>query len=291
MNYAFAHRPEEILIHRVIGRQYFGVSEEPLLSIKCMFNGMARYVADGRNYFSVDDDSYLILNHGNTYSVEKTSLVPVETFCLFFPERLSGDVAHELSVGDEHLLASPQQECGRPFNFIEHRQRHGGPISQHVGRIRAAALAGQVDDPWLEEQMLQLMACMVGHEKTIRQRIAGLPWVRASTRSELYRRLHLARDHMHAHMDEPFSLGRTAGAAALSPYHFLRSFRQLFGVTPRTYLINERIRRAQNLLRQTGMSVTEIAAAVGYESLPSFITLFRSRTKYTPAEYRRSGGK
>lgn len=287
MNVAVASRPEEVLVHRVVGRSYYAECADPPLSIKCMYGGVGRYVDDEGHVYSVDDDSYLILNRGNGYSVEKNTRTPMETFCIFLPDDLTAGVASDLTRAMDARLADPEPDGARGFNLIEHRHPHEGAVARRIATIRRATVAEQIDDEWLEEAMLELAASLVAAEKTVRTRIARLPWMRAATRRELYRRIHVARDHMHAYLAEPFSLVVAARAAGLSPYHFLRAFRTILGTTPRAYVTAERVARARRLLEHTALSVTEIAAETGYESLPSFITLFRSRTGLTPAQYRR----
>jgi len=288
MNYSLARQPEQVLVHRVIGRSYYAECSDPPASIKCMYGGVGRYVDDGGRAYSVDDEGYLVLNRGNGYSVEKSTPTPMETFCIFFPDDLVASVAADLTRDANARLAAPTGDGAVLFDLIEHRHPHEGEVARRVASIRGAAVAGRLSDDWLEEAMVELAASLVAAQETTRVRIARLPWARAATRRELYRRIHVARDYMHACLAEPFSLAETARAAALSPYHFLRAFRTILGVTPRAYVTAERVVRARRLLEQTSLSVTEVAAQTGYESLPSFSTLFRKRTGLAPVQYRRA---
>jgi AraC-like DNA-binding protein len=65
-----------------------------------------------------------------------------------------------------------------------------------------------------------------------------------------------------------------ARAAHLSPAHFSREFRRVFGETPHQYLLTRRLERAAALLRNTDRSVVEICLAVGLHSVGSFTTSF-----------------
>jgi len=79
-----------------------------------------------------------------------------------------------------------------------------------------------------------------------------------------------------------------ARAAGLSPAHFSREFRRAFGEPPHQYLLTRRLERAAALLRNTDRPVTEIAFAVGWSSMGSFLTTFRRVYGTTPAAYRRA---
>jgi len=73
----------------------------------------------------------------------------------------------------------------------------------------------------------------------------------------------------------------------ISPYHFIRQFEALFGVTPHQYRIQVRLDRARQLLATQRRSVTAVCMEVGFSSLGSFSTLFSRRFGETPSAYRR----
>ena len=75
---------------------------------------------------------------------------------------------------------------------------------------------------------------------------------------------------------------------ALSPYYLIRMFRHVYKQTPHQYLVERRIARAKELLRDSDLSITEICMEVGYESLGSFSTLFRKVAGVSPSIYRDS---
>jgi AraC-like DNA-binding protein len=147
---------------------------------------------------------------------------------------------------------------------------------------------GNRDPGWYEERLTELLALMWGSQQSVWDQIARLPAVRASTRDELFRRLLLARDYMNASLAEPLTLESIAAVAALSPYHFLRTFQQAYGETPHSYLTRKRIERARFLLRHSEESVTSICLAVGFSSLGSFSSLFLKQTGVSPTGYRLS---
>ena len=83
------------------------------------------------------------------------------------------------------------------------------------------------------------------------------------------------------------SVRQLAAEAALSEYHFIRVFRQMMGLTPRQYIIAARMNHARYLLATTGMSVLEIAQAVGYASESMFCAVFKRTQGMTPSGCRR----
>ncbi len=99
--------------------------------------------------------------------------------------------------------------------------------------------------------------------------------------------LRRARDLMDRRYADDLDLDTIAAAAGVSKYHFVRRFREEFGVTPAHYLTERRIERAQDLLRATNLTVTEICMLVGYASLGSFSSRFRALVGETPSGYQR----
>jgi AraC-like DNA-binding protein len=99
--------------------------------------------------------------------------------------------------------------------------------------------------------------------------------------------LRRARDHLDRNFATEVGLEEAAKIARVSKFHFLRLFTATYGVTPGVYLTNRRIERAQDLLRSTNLTVTEVCMAVGYSSLGSFATRFRETTGETPGAFQR----
>src|SRR5688572_12150361 len=102
----------------------------------------------------------------------------------------------------------------------------------------------------------------------------------------LLRRLLRAKDRMDAASHEAWPVRRLARVSGVSAAHFARSFKEAFGVPPHRYLLTRRIERAKALLRDTELSITEIAFETGWMSLGTFGRTFRDVTGESPGELR-----
>jgi AraC-like DNA-binding protein len=92
------------------------------------------------------------------------------------------------------------------------------------------------------------------------------------------------RNYIDNNYDKNLSLDLLSRFRFVSKFHLLRLFKKHYGLTPRQYLINKRIEISKEHLKN-GMSVTETCYAVGFESLGSFSTLFKTKTGKSPGEF------
>lgn len=102
------------------------------------------------------------------------------------------------------------------------------------------------------------------------------------------RRIRRSVELMHAQLEQDLSLKEIAAASYLSPFHFVRVFKKLTGTTPHAYLASIRTGRAQLLLAEPNLSVTEISSRVGYSSPSHFTKAFRQATGLTPRAFRKA---
>jgi transcriptional regulator GlxA family with amidase domain len=103
---------------------------------------------------------------------------------------------------------------------------------------------------------------------------------------ELLRRLLRAKDRMDAASHEEWPVPRLARVSGVSEAHFARSFKEAFGLPPHRYLLTRRIERATALLRETDLTITEIAFQTGWGSLGTFGRTFRDVTGESPGTMR-----
>ena len=93
------------------------------------------------------------------------------------------------------------------------------------------------------------------------------------------------RNYIDNNYDKNLNLDLLSRFRFVSKFHLLRLFKKHYGLTPRQYLIDKRIEKSKEQLKN-GISVTETCFAVGFESLGSFSTLFKTKTGKSPSEFR-----
>jgi AraC-like DNA-binding protein len=106
--------------------------------------------------------------------------------------------------------------------------------------------------------------------------------------------LRQAKDRLDRTYGEPLDLRALAGQSGYSLYYFVRAFHETYGETPGRYLARRRVERAQELLRSTNLTVTEVCFRIGFSSLGTFSARFKEVVGVSPKAYReemvRQGG-
>ncbi|APR84306.1 Transcriptional regulator, AraC family protein [Minicystis rosea] len=110
--------------------------------------------------------------------------------------------------------------------------------------------------------------------------------ISARLHDDVLRRIAAARERMHDESHEALRVVDLARTACLSEQHFVRLFREIYGVSPGRYLGSLRIAHAKRLLSH-GMSVTEVCMSVGYASLGTFSHRFTRETLVSPKVFQR----
>jgi AraC-like DNA-binding protein len=91
-----------------------------------------------------------------------------------------------------------------------------------------------------------------------------------------------------AHSPRPIDLDAAAAQAGISPFHFLRLFSTVLGVTPHQYLVRSRLRHAARLLADHDRSVTDVAYDVGFGDLSNFVRTFHRAAGVSPLRFRQA---
>lgn len=145
--------------------------------------------------------------------------------------------------------------------------------------VAAEAARDNGDSHELEELALRLAgavsATLDGGRRTPRQ---------PSARDQ--RRVTQALRRIDAHAHESLPLADLARGVATSPYHFLRTFQQVAGITPHQYLLHTRLRRAAVRLRRSDEPISTIAFDAGFNDLSTFNRRFRRVMGSSPSAYR-----
>ena len=191
---------------------------------------------------------------------------------------------HDHVVGDECLSFHLEAEAVEAIGARTALWRFGAvpplPELMVLGELAQASAEGR-SDVGLDEVGLLLAARIAGVASGRESRPLRLP---ARDR----RRAVQAALFIEEHSAAPLDLQRAAGQVGLSPFHFLRLFSGVLGVTPHQYLVRSRLRRAARLLADGAASVTGVAFEVGFGDLSNFIRSFHRAARVSPRAFQKA---
>lgn len=251
------------------------------LSIKTVTTGRVAWRI-GRRDVWVDQSTFLILNDGEPYSMEIDAAEPVATCCVFFKRGFVENVLRDVSASDERCLEEPEPTATEVL-FLSRLHTRSAAIDRWIAAVRSCMMDGS-SGLHLEECYLGLAAELAVHAGEVRKQLSTITAAKQSTRFELMERVSRGREYLHACPEGTATLADAARAAAMSLFHFQRTFKRAFGVSPSRYVAGLRFSRAARLL-QAGTSVTESALAVGFGSTASFSVAFRAWSGMAPSQY------
>jgi AraC family transcriptional regulator len=266
------------------GTRYYVPDFEGCLSIKSVISGSAIWETPGRRY-EVHENTYLLLNDRQRYTMTIDSARKATTFCIFFERGFVEDVFRASTSPVSTLLDQPSTAEAQPLAFAE-RLEPQAPIQRELRRLKKRLADGQLSSDGCTADLYRLAERLLAEHRQTSLAISRLPAVRSATREELFRRVLRGRDFLLSSLSDSVSLKDVARAACLSPFHFHRAFQSAFGITPHRYVIHHRLERARHLLHATDRSVTDICLETGFESLGSFSSLFRRTYGAAPSDSR-----
>lgn len=280
--------PGEIRINP-FERRTLLVSRSPRLEIVWMAGNpgqMTSIQLRGHTYTAINRHSGTIrrINAGAPAEVE---WLPMSIGFMPAGWRLDGELTSTYEASA--LIMDEDFFRGAANDNMEYRPDRFHPIVAAISPTGAMLIAslrnlatGPDEWPLLAEHVASSLAShLLRYFSGIEQRKTD-PYPFALPRNRLQRVI----DFVEANIHRVIHLSELAGVAALSQFHFTRSFRQSMGMTPVRYVWRQRVERAKVMLRNIETPLAAIALDCGFSSQSHFTTVFKRETGFTPAQYR-----
>jgi AraC family transcriptional regulator len=100
--------------------------------------------------------------------------------------------------------------------------------------------------------------------------------------------LHQVIDYAHSNIHQNIGLNDLAKNINISPFHFIRLFKQTIGISPYQFMLQLKIERAKQLIQQSEFSLTSIAYQLGFMDQAHFCNAFKKATGVTPLQYKKN---
>lgn len=254
-------------------------------SIFLNLSGKSIVKADGK-HIELTDDNLCTINQGDYYDLIIPESYKTDTFNIHFGDQLYDDVVKNLSESTNQLLNNPFEKPSISYQTVTKSTWKSAPIHRHINTlIDFYQLDGQ-DETKEFELLGGLLNTMLQEQWSEAQKHQGIDALKPSTQKELSSRINLSIDYIHAHFKEKVSLDELASIACLSKYHYLRTFKSLYGCTPQQMIAQLRFQKATCLLKGSEQSLSEIAPYLGFSELAAFSRFFYKNAGCSPKAYR-----
>ncbi len=246
---------------------------------------------NGKGHFNINDhqialntSSFLIVNRGSKLSFK---LSPNSRLVILgFNPKLSDLVSQTMFSQNKKRL--PDKINIHDYALLEHIHIMNSTLKNHLEILIALSSSCASFHALKTDMVVRSILDQLIHENyDAISYSSNLSVVKKNTQIHLYKKLSVTKRWMEHNYGEPISIDHLADIAMLNNYHFLRLFKQAFGITPHQFLIKTRLKNAELLLKNSTLSISDICHRVGFESVSSFSTLFKRRFSKSPTEYRR----
>lgn len=198
--------------------------------------------------------------------------------------RLRNGLCLSVSLGNDRsldrlggeLMSEVRYPVSREMLRLAHQLKR-----EHVDRSLPVVITRLDEVQFLREAVLDQV-------RRVARRIDRLPGRALYKRIDTYLRLERAHDYIQAHYLADPTTDRLAEEAAISRAHFIRLFGAFYAISPKQLVLDLKMREAKKLLRETRLSIWEVAEASGFNNRCAFQRMFRQREGLTPGRFRSS---
>lgn len=219
-------------------------------------------------------DATFVVEHGNRIGFQAVGASPASLVGLLLPpERVRALARRELGVELDDPLVMP--ELVRDPEI-------------HVALLRLAESSlREPENHGLAMQLVdEIIVRVLRGQSAFAELIERCPGRSARYRRQVFLRLLRARNHIEHVPGAVATLARLAEIAKLSPTHFLRLYRDVFGQTPHKHVVRVRLLAARELLTHSGLGVSAICRTLGFENRCAFARVFKQHFGVAPTVLR-----
>ncbi|MCB9354247.1 MAG: helix-turn-helix transcriptional regulator [Lewinellaceae bacterium] len=251
-------------------------------SVKFTIKGMLPYLKEGQAV-EVRKGQYFLVNRGS--ELECIPCAPGgEMLFVNFSAGLLNDVRRNDSDTLTALLDDPGKDS-EAIDFFEYVYPASPAFTVFLQEVAAHMKSrGCSADDLSPDIFFEISKHLFATQSGVKRQIEGIHAAAPATREELYRRVLLAKSYMEDHWRAALNHRDVARFACLSPYHFHRTFREAFGVSPMRWFRRLKLQKAGEMLRRGRHTVHEVALHCGFGDIATFSKAFRREMGVSPSQ-------
>lgn len=250
-------------------------------SIRTVTSGYQYYQVGNREHV-INQDKFLVINEGENFENSVNEYDPVEGVIVAFNPDFLKYYLYHLNTSDHTLLDRPFDKTDASLYFYNNSYEKSEMLNRRLELLIRAIKDDSRDPIFYQQHFVNILDELVKVEHEMKCRINKINATKGRTREELYKRLSTAKDFVDANLNKKLSIEHIAQNSCLSPFHFLRTFSDYYGITPYQYILQERIKRAHYLVEKSDHDLTAIISESGFEHKRTFQRAYQKVYGITP---------
>jgi AraC-like DNA-binding protein len=249
------------------------------LGIKYVASGEETYFANDKKIL-VKEGEYIIGNDFTSSIVKIDNQKTVQGLCIDISSEIISEVADYYDLNGEDLtefLLSDQF-------FVNRYNIKNTNLGYSLVDINESIKTRNHDQFLQEELFYSLAESIITDQRFIFNHLNKMDFKKVNTNEEVFRLLLNAKELLDLHAMKNLSLEEISSAAGISKYHFIRLFKNVFGISPYQYQIRRRLEHAKLEILK-GVSILDAAFAYGYADLASFSKAFKQAFGQSPSQF------
>jgi AraC family transcriptional regulator len=267
-------------------------SEFNKLESDCLFTGLGvKYVASGEEIyyannkkFRVKEGDYIIGNDFTKSIVQINNKQSVQGLCIDISSQIISEVAefHDLNGNNlKDFLLSEQFFVNR-YNIKN--TSLGYSLYEINNKIKSGLFTNDLHE---NELFYSLAESIITDQRFVFDHLSQMEFKKNSTNKDVFRAMLEAKTIIDEHLTDNLSLDEISFNIGISKYHFLRVFKNTFGISPHQYQKRKKLESAFSDLKK-GNDIFETAIRFGYPDVQSFSKSFKLTFGHTPGSVRNS---
>ncbi len=254
------------------------------ISINYVYQGQEAYEVNNFIY-QVTSGNYLLVNNGSEYSAILNGKQLNEGLCVHLTNDLIKKSYYAICKSDEHLLSYPDETWNADIEMVENIYEDSNSDVSRILHQLAQRAAGEQDiNDFSEEHYFQLAVYLVRGQMKLIRKIRNIKAKTPAVQKELFKKVQTAKRHIDENLSASLTIAQLAPVAQMSPFHFIRTFKEVYKKAPYQYIIQARLEQAAELLKKQPRTVTEVAHLSGFCDLYSFSKSFKKRYGVSPVK-------
>jgi AraC-like DNA-binding protein len=250
-----------------------------------------KYVVDRCIYYKAGNKEHAV-NGGNFLLACKQPFVnayfdskkSVKSICIDICQETVAEAFTVLTAQNDHDFDNYLAGYFKTPDFFEAVcPVNAAPFGNKLNDLVTAIANGQAYQHIDREWFLDLAEKIIFHEYGNYLALNGIRSVKLETRKEILRRLKIAKQYMDDEFPDIDDISQVAVFCNMSEFHFFRSYKQAFGISPYQYLLSRRLDLAKDLIIKGDMTITHVAAHCNFPDIFTFSKAFKRRFKISPS--------